>query len=188
MGSQSGYSRLYLAWGTVLRGWALAEMGQEKEGIDQICEGIAARQSTMWLPNAFAFLARAYGKTGEFEEGLNVLAEGLAWVDSTGERPWEAELYRLRGELLLRRNGREVRTATCLRNAETCFEHAIDIARRQSARSWELRAATSLSRLWQGQGKERQAHILLREICGWFTEGLDTADLREARALLDSLA
>jgi predicted ATPase/DNA-binding SARP family transcriptional activator len=178
---------LYLAWGTVLRGWALAEMGQEKEGIDQIGEGIAARQSTMWLPNACAFLARAYGKTGEIEEGLKVLTEGLAWVDSTGERPWEAELHRLRGELLLRQSGGEVKTATCLRKAETCFEHAIDIAHRQNAKGWELRAATSLSRLWQGQGKEGPARELLRGAYGWFTEGLDTADLREAKALLDSL-
>jgi predicted ATPase len=174
---------LYLAWGTILQGWVLAEQGQEHDGIDQIRKGIAARQTTMALPNA---LAKAYGKVGQVEEGLSVLNEALGLVDKTGQRCWEAELHRLKGQLLLEQEKGEVET--CLHNAEACFQHAIEVARRQRARSWELRAATSLARLWQEQGKKDQARELLQETLGWFTEGFDTADLKEARALLDALA
>jgi predicted ATPase len=111
-----------------------------------------------------------------------VLAEALAVVDNTGERHWAAELYRLKGKLLL------ALSAEKHTEAATCFHQALDIARQQQAKSLELRAATSLSRLWQQQGKRGEARELLAPIYGWFTEGFDTADLREARALLEALA
>jgi adenylate cyclase len=171
---------LYLAWGAVLRGWALVEQGQEDEGIEQIRKGIAAQQTATMLPNALACLARAYGKVEKVEEGLSTLTEALRLVDRSGERCWEAELYRLKGELL-QQGGAEA-------EAEACFRRAIEVARRQSAKSWELRATGSLGRLWQKQGQREEARELLQEVYDWFTEGFDTPDLKEAQALLDALA
>jgi predicted ATPase len=110
-----------------------------------------------------------------------VLAEAWALVDRTDERWWEAELYRLKGELLFQQAVSEAL------QVETCFAHALAVARRQQARSLELRAATSLARLWQHQGKRAEAYELLAPIYGWFTEGFDTADLQEAKALLEEL-
>jgi predicted ATPase len=118
---------------------------------------------------------------GQLTKGLEALAAGLATVAKSGGRWWEAELYRLRGELLLQQ------TAPPPAEVEACFRQALDVARRQQAKSLELRAAMSLSRLWQRQGKRDEARALLAPIYGWFTEGFDTADLREARALLETL-
>src|SRR5262249_38692371 len=114
--------------------------------------------------------------------GLQALAEAHTLVEQHEERYWEAEVYRLRGVLLLRQ------TVPQQEDAEACFQHALDVARRQQAKSWELRAATSLARLWQRQGKRTAARELLAPVYGWFTEGFDTADLQEAKALLDALA
>ncbi len=129
-----------------------------------------------------ALLAEAYGKVGQIEKGLNVLAEALALADNTGERYYEAEQHRLRGELLL------AFTMESRGEAEACFHQALDIARLQQAKSWELGAATSLARLWQQQGKEKEAYDLLAPVHGWFTAGFDTADLKEAKTLLQELA
>ncbi len=115
-----------------------------------------------------------------------MLAEALAVVDKTGERYCEAELYRLRGELMLAQS-RVQSLESKVKEAEECFLKALDIARKQQAKSLELRAATSLARLWQQQGKQKEAHQMLSEIYGWFTEGFDTKDLQEAKALLDGL-
>jgi predicted ATPase len=175
---------LYLARGTILRGWALAEQGQGEEGRAQMHQGMAAYQATgseVFRPSYLACLAEAYGKAGQAEEGLTMLAEALTAVHKTGERFYEAELYRLKGELLM------ARSAAHQMEAETCFRQALDVARRQQAKSWELRAALSLSRLWQQQGKRAKAQDLLAPIYGWFTEGFDTADLQEARVLLEDL-
>src|SRR5262249_61978620 len=133
-----------------------------------------------------ALLAATYGKAGQAEEGLNTLAEALAVVDKTGERFYEAEVYRLKGELTLQ-NKAPGPQAT-VEEAEAGFLKALEIARKQQAKSLELRAAMSLSRLWQQQGRRQEAHELLAEIYGWFTEGFDTKDLQEAKALLDELA
>ena len=121
------------------------------------------------------------GKGGQAEEGLSVVAEALSTVHTTGERFYAAEIYRLKGEIL--------RQQTAGRDgaAEACFHQALDVARQQEAKSLELRAATSLTRLWQDQGKWDAARRLLAPIYGWFTEGFDTADLQEAKALLDEL-
>ena len=126
-------------------------------------------------------LATAYAKVGQVEEGLSVVAEALAFVDKTGERRAQAGLYVLKGWLLLARSGENQA------EAEACFRQALDVARRQSAKSVELRAATSLARLWQKQGKKAEARQMLAEIYNWFTEGLDTKDLQEAKALLAQL-
>jgi predicted ATPase len=178
----------WLAIATVLRGWVLAEREQAEVGIAQMHQGLSAYQavgSELYRPYFLALLAEAYGKAGQAEHGLMALAEALAIVERTGERWWEAELHRLTGELLLAQAGGE---KLSMEEAETCLQQALDIARRQQAKSLELRAAMSLSRLWQRWGKRAAAHQMLAEIYGWFTEGFDTADLQEARALLEELA
>jgi predicted ATPase/DNA-binding winged helix-turn-helix (wHTH) protein len=181
--TEQGFA-LYLARGTILQGWAIAEQGQGAEGLAQMRQGLVAYQTTgaaVFRPYYLAFLAEAYGKVGQAGEGLTLLDEALAAVHKTAERFCEAELYRLKGELLL------VRSAENHGKAETCFQQALTVARRQQAKAWELRAATSLSRLWQHQGKRQEAYDLLVPVYGWFTEGFDTADLQEARAVLEAL-
>jgi predicted ATPase len=138
-------------------------------------------RSLLGLPEILASLAAAYGQVGQVDEGLRLLAEALAMVDTSGGRKVEAELHLQHGELLLRQAVPEVPAAAA------CFQRALAVARQQQAKSWELRAAMSLSRLWQQQGQREQARQLLAEIYGWFTEGFATADLQEARALLDML-
>ena len=179
----------WLALGTLLRGWALAMQGQTAEGIAQIRQGTAAWRATgaeAFWPLCLACLAEAYGKAGQVTEGLTALAEARALVSKTAERFQEAELYRLMGELLLAQAETQD-TGHKLEEAETWFQQALDVARGQHAKSWELRAAMSLSRLWQQQGKRAEARELLAPIYGWFTEGFDTADLQEAKALLEAL-
>jgi predicted ATPase len=174
----------YLAWGTTLQGWAQVAQGQNEEGLAQMRHGLAALRATgaaLRLPYYLALLAEACGRTGQAEEGLTLLAEALALVHKTGEAWTEPELHRLKGELLLSLS------ADNHAEAEGCFHQALAAARRQQAKSLELRAATSLSRLWQQQGKRVEAHQLLAEIYGWFTEGFDTADLQDAKALLEEL-
>jgi predicted ATPase len=132
-------------------------------------------------PDAAA-LAEAYGQVSQVDEGLYLVAEALAYVEKTGEHDAKAWLHRLHGELLLRQ------IVPDAPQAEACFQQALDTARRQQAKSWELRAAMSLSRRWQRQGKRAAAYELLAPVYGWFTEGFDTADLRETKALLEELA
>src|SRR5262249_23160012 len=133
-----------------------------------------------------ALLAEAHGKAGQAEDGLATLTEALTVVDKSGERFYEAELYRLKGQLTLQSKVPGPKSKV-EEEAEGHFLKAIETARRQQAKSLELRAAMSLSRLWQQQGKKAEAHQMLAEIYGWFTEGFDTKDLQEAKALLDSL-
>jgi predicted ATPase len=175
----------YWAGAMILRGWALADQGQSEQGLAETCRGLAAWRSTgagLVQPYWLALVAEAYRKAGQPTEGLTALAEALALVDNDGQRYYEAELYRLKGDLLLRQATPDVA------QAEACFQHALAIARRQQAKSWELRAAMSLARLRQQQDKRAHAHVLLAPIYGWFTEGFDTADLQEAKALLAELA
>jgi TOMM system kinase/cyclase fusion protein len=175
----------WIAVGSLMCGWGLAQQGQAQEGIEQMSQGLTAWRATgaeLARPYWLVLLAEAYGSTGEPEAGLTVLTEALALVDTTGERWYEAELHRLQGELLLQGSSENST------EAETCFHKALDIARSQQAKSLELRAATSLARLWQQQGKRQEAYDLLAPIYGWFTEGFDTADLQETKALLDELA
>jgi len=127
-------------------------------------------------------LAEAYGHTGQAEEGLSLLAESLDLIETGNVRTWEAEIHRVKGDLLL------VQSSQNQAEAEACFNRAIDVARRQSAKSPELRAAVSLTRLWQRQGKVSEARDLLAPVYNWFSEGFGMTDLKEAKALLDELA
>jgi predicted ATPase len=162
LSTEQGFA-LYLAWGTTVRGWSLAEQGRGAEGTAQIHQGLAVSRASgiqAGLPYHLALLAEAYGKAGQGEEGLRVLAKALTMVNDSGERNYEAELYRLKGELLLQQ------AAESGDEAETCFRQALDIAHQQQAKSLELRAAMSLSRLWQRQGKQAEARALLAPIYG----------------------
>jgi predicted ATPase len=161
--------------------------GQENEGIAEIRQGLAAYHATgaaAWRHYWLTLLAEAYGQGGQRAEGLTALTEALAAVRTIGDYFYEAEGHRLRGEMLL---AQEVEQQQW-KDAEACFHHALDIARRQQAKSLELRAAMSLSRLWQQQGKRDEARELLAPIYSWFTEGFDTADLQEAKVLLEELS
>jgi TOMM system kinase/cyclase fusion protein len=183
LASEKGFPQMVAA-GMITRGWALAMQGQGEEGIVQLHQGMAAFRSAaggLDRPRYLALLAEAYGQVGQIEAGLTTLAEALAVAHKTGGRYWEAELYRLKGELVLRR-------ASPIEEAEGCFRQALEIARQQQVKSLELRAVTSLSRLWQRQGKCDAARQLLAPIYGWFTEGFDTPDLREAKVLLEELS
>ena len=137
-------------------------------------------------PGFLASLAKAYGKRGQTEEGLRVAAEALEIVHKMEQWLYAAELYRLKGELTLQSGVQSPESR--VKEAEECFQRAIKIARRQSAKSWELRAVISLARLWQQQDKQENARTILTEIYGWFTEGFDTMDLREAKRLLEELS
>jgi predicted ATPase len=170
-----------------MSGWALAEQGARANGVAQIRQGLSAWKaagSETYRTYFLALLAEALGQDGKIEEGLGVLADALAQVQATGEGLHGAELHRLQGEFLLRREGSEV---TC-REAEACFHQALTIARQQQAKSLELRAVMSLVRLYRQQGRPAEARPTLAACYDWFTEGFDTPDLQEAKALLDQLA
>jgi predicted ATPase len=174
----------WLAGGRVLQGWALAARGQREAGIAWMRQGLAAWQATgaeIILPYHLSLLAETHGRRDQAAEGLRVLTEAQSLAEQHEERWWEAELHRLRGDLCLKQAISDVS------QAEACFQQAVAVARRQQARSLELRVAISLSRLWQHQGKRAAAYDLLAPVYGWFIEGFDTADLQEARALLEDL-
>jgi predicted ATPase len=170
----------YVMAASVLRGWALAELGNGEEGLAQVRQGLAASaKSAPWYhAYSLALLAEVYGQARKAEEGLVALMEALRAVEATAISFYEPEMHRLKGELLVAR-APEIPT-----DAEDCFRRAIAFARGQGAKSLELRAVLSLSRLLLRHGKEDEARPMLEQIYGWFTEGFDTADLKEARALL----
>jgi predicted ATPase len=174
----------WAALGTSLQGWALAMQGQGEAGMAQVRQGLAAWRTTgaaLTVPFLCTVLADVAAHLGHPADGLQALAEAHTLVEQHEERWWEAEISRLRGVLLLRQPG------TPPAEAEAWLQRALDVARRQEAKSLELRAAMSFARLWQQQGKRQEAHDLLAPVYGWFTEGFDTADLQEAKTLLDEL-
>jgi DNA-binding SARP family transcriptional activator/predicted ATPase len=180
-------------WAFCIWGWALAQSGQVDEGIARIRQGLAVYRNTgagMDQTHLLALLAEAHGIAGQTEAGLDVIAEALEAVHQTGERHYLAELHRLKGELL-RPNGAQGAKSEADSDAEACFEQAVQFARQQKAKSLELRAVMSLSRLWHAQGapdKREEACRMLSEVCDWFTEGFNTPDLKEAEALLAELS
>jgi predicted ATPase len=178
---------LWLAGSLVMRGWALAEQGSWTRGMALLRQGLTAFVATggkTYRTYHLALLAEALGSGGQIDEGLRVLAKALALKHGTSESFHGAELHRLQGEFLLRQEGAEV----ACREAEACFRRALTIARRQQAKSLELRAAMSLSRLYLRQGRQAEARPMLAECYNWFTEGFDTADLQDAKALLEQLS
>lgn len=175
----------YLAWGTIMQGWALSAQGQKEESIGQMRHGLTAIGATgakLRQPYYLALMAEAYAQAEQYETALTLLAEALAEVPKHRESWREADLHRLKGEFML------LQASDNTPEAETCFQKALEVSRYQQAKSLELRAATSLARLWQQQGKPCKARELLAPVYGWFTEGFDTADLHEAKVLLDDLS
>ncbi|QQX85967.1 AAA family ATPase [Cupriavidus necator] len=176
--------QLYLAWGTILRGWALAGHGSHEDGIAQMQQGFSALDSTgaiLGRPSLLGLLADAYGRAGQCDAALRVTSDALTLASGTGERFDEPTLIRLKGELLLQMTAED-------KEAEACFLKAIALARDEGARSIELRCALSLARLWHGQGRNRAARQILAEIQGLFTEGFDTVDWRQAKELQEHLS
>lgn len=200
LGVPHGFA-LFSAAAAVLRGWALAESGEMGPGIEAMREGLDAFRKTgtrIMLAYLLAVLVEAYADAGRAEEARNLLAEAEE-IGKIGSHLYQAELQRLRAELSLPqpsarerasppKTARPLAASGTVSEAEQLLQRALDTARRQQAKAWELRAAVSLSRLWQSQGKRREAHALLADVYGWFTEGFDTSDLRAAKALLDTVA
>jgi predicted ATPase len=187
---------MYQAMATVMRGWALIPQGRHEVAIEQMRQGREALEATgteLLRPHFSGLLAEALAKAGQTEAGLRTLEGALAGAQATGEGAYEAELYRLKGEVLLSSAAGSVNAVTSAADAaveaqaKACFDHAIRIAREQKAKSWELRASMSIARLYQTQGKHKEARTLLKQIYGKFTEGFATTDLREAKVLLDEL-
>ena len=181
--NEQGFTQL-VTEGTMFRGWALSEQGQEEEGMAQIRQGLAAQpaQETACVrPHFLALLAEACGKQRQEQKGC-IADEALTAIDRNVGRFYEAELYRLKGKLLLLNTERGMMNdERKIQEVEACFHKAIEVARQQQARSLELRAATSLARLWQQQGKTVEARDLLAPIYNWFTEGFDTKIYRRRK-------
>jgi predicted ATPase len=167
-----------------MQGWSLCLQGRAAEGIARMRTGFADAEATgtkMMRPMCCALLTEAYGQVGQFEDAWRMLTGALDAVEESGHRHYEAETYRFKGELHLRAADPDVEQAS------VCFQRALDVARHQQAKSWELRAAMSLARLWRDQGRRAEARDLLAPVYGWFTEGFDTTDLKEVKALLYEL-
>jgi class 3 adenylate cyclase/predicted ATPase len=183
LSTEQGFTQ-WTAQGTIFRGWALAMQGQGEEGLAQVRQGIVALRATgaaLLVPYYCTVLADVADHLGYTADGLQALAEAHTLIEQHDERWWEAEVCRLRGVLLLRQSGAPSA------EAEACFHKALSVSQSQQAKSLELRAAMSLARLWQSQSKRQEAYDLLAPVYHWFTEGFDTADLQEAKALLDAL-
>jgi predicted ATPase len=180
-----------ISTGTMVHGWALAEQGQTEDGIALMNRGLEAYRGTasqLGLSRDLALLAEAYVQARRMAEGFATLDEAREVMHKTGGRYYEAELDRLKGEFLLRQTAETgFQPPAVVEEAEHCFHQALSVAGRQGAKISELRAGMSLSRLWQQQGERAKAQDLLAPIYGWFTEGFDTADLQEARVLLEDL-
>jgi class 3 adenylate cyclase/predicted ATPase len=172
------------AQGMLVQGWLLALTGKASDAVQMLTSGITAWRSTgatLWKPSCLVYLVRAYAELGKFDDAWRCIGEAIAAVETTKERWCEVEIYRLAGEIALLSPDADAA------KAETYFERALAVARQQQAKSWELRAAMSMARLWRDQSKPQQARELLAPVYGWFTEGFNTRDLKEAKALLDEL-
>jgi predicted ATPase len=173
------------AWGMMQRGCLLALTGKASDAVETITSGVTAMRSTgttMWMPLWLLSLARADAEVGQFDNATRSIGEAMAAVETAKEKWCEAEVDRIAGEIAL------LSPEPDLAKAEAYFERALKVARAQQAKSWELRAAMSMARLWRDQGKRNEARDLLAPVYSWFTEGFDTCDLKEAKALLGALA
>jgi predicted ATPase len=167
-----------------MQGLAFCLTGRASEAVQMLNSGINAFQSTgatLFAPARLSYLAIAHAELGQFDDAWRCAGDAMTVMETSKERWFEAEVYRTAGEIALRQPDADAQ------KAENYFEHALAVARQQEAKSWELRAAMSLARLWRDQGRRQQAHELLAPIYGWFTEGFDTLDLKEAKTLLDEL-
>jgi predicted ATPase len=167
------------------KGWVLALTGEPFSAIEMITSGITSFRSNnqrFWLPLFLCCLASAYAEIGRYEEAWRFIGEAITTLQTTGERWCEADIHRIAGEIALKSPEPDVT------KAEAQFERALAVARQQQAKSWELRAAMSMARLWRDQGKPQEARELLAPVYGWFTEGFDTRDLKGAKVLLEELA
>ena len=173
--------RQTLGQGRSLRGWAMTELGQTEKGIAEL-EPVAASAPDAFQMRASEMLAEVYARVGRSDGALALLDEDLTRVGKSGARLYEAELYRLKGEATL------MRAPSASAAAETCFRKAVEVARGQSAKWWELRATVSLARLLRDNNRRDEARVMLAEIYNWFTEGFETADLKDAKALLQELS
>jgi predicted ATPase len=172
------------AFGMLGRGWLLGLTGRAADAVQMITSGIAAWRSTgatMHLPSWLSYLAAAHAELGQLDEAWRYIGEAMSTIETTKESWFEAEVYRIAGEIAL------MAPEPDAAKAQECFEQALAIARAQQAKSWELCSAMSMARLWRDQGKQDAARELLAPVYGWFTEGFDTLDLKEAKALLDEL-
>ena len=168
----------------LIQGCLLALTGKASDAVQMITSGIAAWRSTgatLWMPLFLSYLASAHAELGQFDDAWRCIGEAMTAVETTKERWFEAEVHRIAGEIAL------MSPEPDAAKAEAYFERALAVAREQQAKSWELRAAMSMARLWRDQGKRDEARDLLAPVYGWFTEGFDTLDLKEAKALLDEL-
>jgi predicted ATPase len=169
----------------VHQGWLFALTRSASDAVDMITSGITAYRSTaatLFAPLPLSYLARAYADLGNFDDAWRCIVEAMTAVETTKERWFEAEINRIAGEIAL------LLPEPDAAQAEAHFDRALSVARRQQAKSWELRASMNLARLWRDQGKMQQARELLAPVYGWFTEGFDTRDLKETKALLRELA
>ena len=176
-----------LVWnviGKLHQGWLFALTGKPAEAVEVISSGVPAWRSIgskLWMPNYLSYLARAYAEIGQLNDAWRCIGEAMTAVETTKEGLWEAEVHRMAGEIAL------LSPEPDAAKAQGCFEQALAVARQQQAKSWELRAAMSMARLWRDQGKRDEARDLLAPVYGWFTEGFDARDLKEAKMLLDEL-
>ena len=177
-----------LSWSGLVRlnqGSVLVLTGRASDAVEVITSGIATHRSlgsTTWLPLHLSHLANAYSELGQFDSAWGCIGEAKTSIETTNERWCEAEVYRITGEVALKLPGADADRAA------TYFQSALAVARKQQAKSWELRAAMSMARVWRDQGKRNEARELLAPVYGWFTEGFDTRDLKDAKALLDELS
>ena len=172
------------ATGLIWKGWALAETAAVETGLSLLTEGLNAFQSTgsvLYVPTYLVGIAQAHLRYGDHTQAINCLDRALSMVEANSERNWEAEIQRVKGTVLMDMGPMEVA------ESERCFDVALDVATRQNAKSWQLRTATSLARIWQSQAKTKDAHDILFPIHDWFTEGFETKDLSDAKALLEEL-
>jgi predicted ATPase len=166
------------------QGCLLVRMGKASGAVEMIASGIVAYRSTgstLWMPLYLSYLAKAYSELGQFDDACLRIAEAMTAMETTKEKWCEAEVNRIAGEIAL------LSLEPDASKAQSYFERSLAVARQQQAKSWELRAAMSMARLWRDQGKPQQARELLAPVYGWFTEGSDTRDLKDAKALLDEL-